>query len=326
VSKYRVEDVHDDPSWDCFVEDSREGTIFSTSLYLKNAVNNYLRLWVSKGNQIKAGLCLVLNADATSSVLDDLVIHNGLMFVNDVSMKEVKSRQERFEITEYVISYLMNNHASIAMVLAPQFEDIRPFLWTNYGSVLSNEKFLVELRYTSFVDISCLSNVTEDDEEKSILFKQMATIRQRNIREARKKGAGYCVDQDVEKFIEEYKHLMERQMDPQEEGKLKRMRQLICNLIDADKAVIIVSHNGEGCPVYRTIYCWDSKRAYYLFGAPSSIASERYKGTISFWDGFKWLAKNGINQVDMEGVNSPKRGWFKLSFGGAIVPYYQLSM
>jgi len=26
----------------------------------------------------------------------------------------------------------------------------------------------------------------------------------------------------------------------------------------------------------------------------------------------------------MEGVNSPHRGWFKLSFGGDIRPYYQI--
>ena len=33
-----------------------------------------------------------------------------------------------------------------------------------------------------------------------------------------------------------------------------------------------------------------------------------------------------IGEVDMEGVNSPQRGWFKLGFGGNLLPYYQISM
>jgi hypothetical protein len=36
------------------------------------------------------------------------------------------------------------------------------------------------------------------------------------------------------------------------------------------------------------------------------------------------FSKEGINEVDMEGVNSPQRGWFKLSKGGNCVPYYEV--
>jgi hypothetical protein len=38
------------------------------------------------------------------------------------------------------------------------------------------------------------------------------------------------------------------------------------------------------------------------------------------------LALEGIAEVDLEGVNSPRRGWFKLSFGGALLPYYELHL
>ena len=39
---------------------------------------------------------------------------------------------------------------------------------------------------------------------------------------------------------------------------------------------------------------------------------------------FYHLNEIGIKTVDLEGVNSPNRGWFKLSFGGNIIPYYEL--
>ena len=39
----------------------------------------------------------------------------------------------------------------------------------------------------------------------------------------------------------------------------------------------------------------------------------------------KDLAKNhNIQEVDLEGVNSPERGWFKLSFGGDLRCYHQV--
>ena len=63
----------------------------------------------------------------------------------------------------------------------------------------------------------------------------------------------------------------------------------------------------------------------YLFGAGSPGLKEHCCGTITFWDAFKDLSKNrGIKEVDFEGVNSPQRGKFKLSFGGDLRTYFQI--
>ena len=39
----------------------------------------------------------------------------------------------------------------------------------------------------------------------------------------------------------------------------------------------------------------------------------------------KKLSEEGVSQIDMEGVNSPERGKFKLGFGGILKPYYHIS-
>ena len=44
------------------------------------------------------------------------------------------------------------------------------------------------------------------------------------------------------------------------------------------------------------------------------------------WDAFLDLAASGVKEIDLEGVNSPLRGHFKLSFGGSILPYYRLKL
>ena len=65
-------------------------------------------------------------------------------------------------------------------------------------------------------------------------------------------------------------------------------------------------------------------KSVYLYGTPSGLQSS-YDGTFLLWEVFKKLnLENNINEIDLEGVNSPLRGSFKLSFGGNLKNYYQL--
>jgi len=324
MNKFYLEPVTDDSSWDVFVEASPQGTIFALSNYLDLSVDHYHRFWIYKGNQKKAGLSLVTNADGNNCILDDLVIHNGLMFANDPYQKATKTILERFELTEFVVEWLVEKYNTIDFALAPQFQDLRPFLWYNYHSPGTSDRFNIGLKYTSYLSIASLSFV--DDEQKTALFRELETLRQRNIREARKHGARSEQIGDVGMFLQYYGSLMHRQGDPPDDNKLKHIERLISGLINEGKAAIWLSMNGHDEPLYAIVFVWDSKRAYYLFGAPSTQAEARYQGTIAFWDAFRALAKDGIKEVDMEGVNSPSRGWFKLSFGGNLLPYYQISL
>ena len=46
---------------------------------------------------------------------------------------------------------------------------------------------------------------------------------------------------------------------------------------------------------------------------------------MAYWEAFKHLARAfGINEIDLEGINSPRGGAFKLGFGGDIRAYYEL--
>jgi hypothetical protein len=47
---------------------------------------------------------------------------------------------------------------------------------------------------------------------------------------------------------------------------------------------------------------------------------------MALFQAFLKLGQDGFRQVDLEGINSPKRGYFKLSFGGTITPYFQARM
>lgn len=321
-TKYSFEKCNDLNLWDDFVDQSKEGSVFCLSLYLENFGGQYQLYLVRKGNQIKAGVICIVENNLELSI-NDLVIYSGIIFEHNQEQKKTKSLLERFELSEYIIKTLDTIYQKIEMVMAPQVDDIRPFLWHNYHSKEKKDQFTVDIRYTSYLDISSL-NFVEDDMQ-SDLFKNLETLRQRNIRQANNENSYTNVDNQTEVFINYYAQLMQSQGSTQDQKKLDDMLNLINTLIENNLAKMYISYNHNHEIMYITVFAWDQHRAYYLFGAPNPDAKERYKGTVSFWDAFCDLSKNGIKEIDMEGVNSPLRGWFKLSFGGELKTYFRVS-
>jgi len=92
------------------------------------------------------------------------------------------------------------------------------------------------------------------------------------------------------------------------------------------KAKLYASYDEKNELGSMAFFAWDNKRAYYIFGASDPDKRNGHSGTNVLWEAFYDLSKMGINEVDLEGINSPQRGWFKLSFGGDIRPYYEIKL
>jgi hypothetical protein len=315
--------VAESDDWDALVDRSPQGTLFSKRAYLKAAGSDYRLYWIKQGAEIKAGVALMVSADGTSCELNDLVIYGGLLFDLDPERQLVNRRNDEFQITEFFIEQIAGIYASIEFQLSPEFGDLRPFLWHRYHDA-EQHKFRVDLRYTSYLDISSLS-VYQGREEESPCFSNLETIRRRRVREAKKKGGKVIRGNNVDVLIGFYRTLMHRQGSPQSEFKLECMKKIMDELLKVDRGAIYNVLDAEETVIYSIFYGWDAKRAYYLFGAGHPEISEPWQGTFIHWEAFRDLAQNrDIREVDLEGVNSPQRGWFKLGFGGDLRPYYHV--
>ncbi|MBX7148106.1 GNAT family N-acetyltransferase [bacterium] len=309
--------------WDQVIQLSPQSNLFCERFFLEAAGVRHQLYLVKQGEHIKAGVCVVKGQQDNNCVLDDLVIHNGILFLNEETKKQVRLRFEQFELTEFIIQRLTSQFETIELALAPQFEDLRPFIWHCYHESDKNNKFTLDLRYTTYVDVSELGQGVAD--ESSAAFLAMDTLRQRHIRQAHKQGGTVQLGKNSQLLVGYYRDLMVRQGDPSSEDKLVRMARVIDQLIAAGRGALYEVVNSQGVIVYTVFYAWDSKRAYYLFGAGHPEHSELWQGTLAHWGAFKNLSQNHhVKEVDLEGVNSPNRGWFKLSFGGNLKSYYQV--
>ncbi len=263
------------------------------------------------------------SGDGVNCVLDDLVVHNGILFLHDTTKKLVRQKFEQFELTQFAIEQLVACFPRIELSLSPQFEDMRPFLWHRYHDPNDTQKFVLDLRYTSYVEISELA--TAGVVELSNAFRSLETLRQRHIRDAAKKGGQVRRGHDGSKLVDYYRIMMKKQGADAAEEKMQRILSLVNGLQELSRGRVYEVLNAAGHIVYITFYAWDDKRAYYLFGAGHPDITEPWQGTLAHWEAFVDLARTqGIIEVDLEGVNSPQRGWFKLGFGGALIPYYQV--
>ena len=107
---------------------------------------------------------------------------------------------------------------------------------------------------------------------------------------------------------------------------LEGLRGLIASLLDSGAAKMFVSHGpSSGKPGAYAIFGIQGVRSFYLYGASEKGARGSACGTWVLWSAFNRLRGMGVMTVDLEGINSPERGWFKTSFGGSISPYFTIS-
>lgn len=320
---YRLQPATLGTEWDVFAAASEDATIFSSSTYLAHIGRKLGLYYCYNADELRAAIAVVESINGENAVLDDLVIYGGPFFGPPTNGQNHAQRiSERFEIGTFIAEALATRYRDISFALPPSITDVRPFLWHNYG--LTQDRYTVDIRYTSYLDIAdfALAHKLED----IAIYGAASSARRQQVRYARRDGVTTEPFEDVGAFVSFYRMTMERQGEAVEAEKLNQMEVLVNGLIKAGMAQMFASRTREGTPGSIAVYAIDQRRAYYLFGASDPALRDSPVGTAVLWDAFTVLSKEGVTQVDLEGVNSPRRGWFKLSFGGDLLPYYQISM
>lgn len=319
--QYRFLPVTNDDSWNDFVCRSDNGTIFAHSAYLSAISGRVKRYFCFKNHEPRAALAIVENGDGDRVIQDDLFIYNGIIFSAGIDrMNHARQYSERFRITEFIATELADGYRQIDMTFHPSVLDIRPFLWVNYGTDLP--KYVPDVRYTSYLDLSRFT--WNDSAEETELFAKAAPSRRQEIRYAADKHVVTMEIFDVERFLAYYEMTMARQEIVVADDHLQKMRAIMENLQHRRMGRMFVSANDSGKVGSMAFFGIDDKRGYYLFGANHPDMRHQHCGTHVLWEAFRVLRRDGVRTVDLEGVNSPKRGWFKLSFGGQLIPYYSV--
>ncbi len=320
---FRVRHCSVGEDWDTFVRESANGNVFFLTPFLEGLKQDITLLQCIKGERCCAVAILPTDPDKASVVMHGFLVYGGIVFAGPLpGMSRAARISEQFAVTEFLVEQILTEYREIHLRLCPYQVDIRPYLWVNYGTSLAG--FQPYVRYTSYVDIRDLS-VTGNWEEAGT-YQRMTKARRQEIRYARRDGNRTVETFQVDLFLELYKKTMARQSIEVSPPQLLEMQTVIENLHAAGYGRMFIAYDHQGNPGSAAFFGIDPARAYYIFGAGNPALRNTPVGSAVLWDAFRALSGDGIPEVDMVGVNSPKRGRFKLSFGGNLVPYYQLSL
>ena len=306
---YSLTPVEDDGAWDALVRESPQGSLFATSLFLSTLPHGFERRWVLKGTKRVGGVYFD-RGKRTDEAGQRALIYGGLLFGRAVSADGPSNRTKRFRMTELFIEWL-ETYKAVSVRLSPHVEDVRPFSWHAYHSDDPYDKYSLRPEYTSYLSLAPFSEGVSDR-----AIEQMVRSRRRLWRDGRDIGKTE-VETRLGLLTRGYSELMESQGQPVTPEAAHALGAQLGTLIEAGVAAQFITYERDR-PVYTTVFAWDSKRAYGLYSAPVGDEPTAWQGTVCYLHTFAQLAARGVQEVDFEGVNSPRRGWFKLGFGGDL--------
>lgn len=315
LTDYRLEPARLDDSWDEFVDRSSQGTLFCRRVFLSALTGNFRPFYVLKKNEPKAAFLLMETSDGHSD-LHELIIYSGPMLAGAaLQQNQAQAMSEEFRVLSFIAAELPEQFSTVALSTHPALPDLRPFLWHNYGS--DSPGYDCELRYTAYLDIDGAD--AEGALNDNRVYKLANKSRRQEIRYALKAGVTTSEEVDLPLFEAFYQAVFERQgLTP--EPTTKEVSGVMSSLAEAGMLRMFVSRTSDGQPGSIAVFGLDSRRAYYLYGANDPALRDGHTGTAVLWDAFRALAAE-VSEVDLEGVNSPMRGYFKLSFGAELRPY-----
>ena len=322
LSKYRLEKAEPGAAWDRVVEAAPEGTVFSLSAFVEE-MDATPALWLChKGNQFAGAVALAEDpTDPRRTLLAPHIIHGGIMTAPPAARQNLaQALAEQFRTTAACFAALTERYAQLCFATAPALVDLRPILWHNYGTDAPRPD--LELRYTSYLSLAAESA----DMEHSALYLGCNKSRRQALRYARDSGITAQTSTDIDAFLRLYARTFARQGLEMVRGEADFLRRVCTRLAQEGRLRVFAALTPEGDLGSVVVFGIDAKRAYYLYGANEPDLRSDHCGSMALFHALRSLADEGIPEADLEGVNSPNRGYFKLSFGGDLRPYYRVRL
>jgi len=322
LSRYSMRRAELDEDWDNFVEASPQGTIFSSTAFLSALPFRPAAWFCYKKNQRVGAAVLIETDDGEATRIAPHVIYGGFLLAPaPPEQQRSQTYSEDFRITSAMLRDLAAHYRSLNFNASPALVDMRPFLWHNYGTPAP--KIAINLRYTSYVTLAETAPGTSLDVNP--IYLACNKSRRQTIRYGLEEGVTVEETNDVDGFVSLYIQTFERQGLAVDHDEILLLSSVCKAMFEAGKLRMFAARTSDGALGSVVVFGMDSKRVYYLYGANSPDLRSQHCGTLALFEALTRLGRDGYSEADLEGINSPKRGYFKLSFGGDIRSYSQVS-
>ncbi len=305
-------------AWNKFIFNSENKNFYSLSEFIDNYENDKKKFFIKKKGEILGSFHLFINKNQVNT---GDTIYSALNFKKFEDSTNASLIYKKFLIIEKYSNYLIENYKKGEVILDNYTNDLRPFYWHNFNK--NKEIFKIkETRFTSLLDIK---DSLEDNKnfEKSFFYSHLSRSIKQQIKLSNQKN----YDFRSELNLDIAKDMIEKTFKRQKKNidwNINKTFKIYNNLYEKKLLKMFICSKDKKDLSF-TIFGLVNNKAIYLNGARSEDSNQDYSLTHNMINSLFSLKKMDVETIDLEGVNSPKRGFWKLGFGGSLSPYYNIS-
>jgi len=312
MSNWVVNFKEDKQVWDAFVLTSPQRSIFVHSKFLDSMNANYNLVTCYVKDKIVAGVAIINSTSGEPSDISTTFPYQGMLLSDNGNQAMHSKITHDFKTVEFFIKQLSEHLNKYCLCHSWRLLDLRPFQWHNYHEPEKGQ-FRTDLRYTAILDLQNFKNFES----------YLTTVRSVRRQEFKKSSLILKIkfSDDILLFDALYAKTFARQnLEINNQDTL--LVSSICKQAIAGGYGKMIVALIDDVPISAVLFLYDDRTAYYLFAANDPEYRNTGSSTFLVMHMIKDAFDCGLKEIDFEGVNSPNRGDFKISFNATLQPYH----
>ncbi len=318
LNKYFIKGMAPDEEWNIFNNNSINKSIFCDLDFLSLEKSKKKFFSIFKNQECVAKFFLLATNDKKIALPNELIF-TPIIYRKISNQTQSSSITEKNEILAAYAYFILKKYDEAKFCLDYLSNDLRAFEWINF--IEKKELFSIKrIKYTQIID---LKNIDSEIFSDMTLFKNFSSRIKQSIKYSKEENLEVKEEFDENFYINTLDKTFTRQNLKPDFDIIKRAK-IFGKLRENRKIFMFISYN-KNKKICFSLFGVIKDKAIYLHGG----RSENVKGDNSLahnlLNSMIFLKKNlGVETLDLEGVNSPQRAFFKAGFGGELKPYYMI--
>lgn len=312
MCEFSLKFQEDKAVWDDFLSRSPQRSIFLNSKFLDSLEIYYDLVTCYSKDKIVAGVSILhSNSGEAFQAPFHFTQYQGLLLSENTHKNNHSGITQNFRITEYFIKSLAERYKNFNLCNSWRLNDLRAFQWFNYHETTKN-KFKIDLRYTGLLDLTKFTDF-------EYYLKTIRAVRRQEFNKSSELIFEFSDDISALDIL--HQKTFDRQNIKRNITDSKLLKSITkASLINGYGKLGIVYLNKN--PISASLFLYDDRTAYYLFGANDPEYRRTGSGTFLMINMIKDAMQKDILEVDFCGANSPNRGDYKISFNAELKNYF----
>lgn len=319
--KLKTEICTSNTNWDNFILKSENKNIFSISEFLNQ--NQFLneKVFIKKNEEILGSFNIYIK---NKKICGGDRIYSPINFKFYEKKNSSSIYYKKHNIIKSFIGHITKRYKEGVFTLDVCTQDLRPFFWHNFEE--QKEIFSIkEVRYTSILDINYKFKKLDLNEIiRSKMFEKFSRSIKQQIKNLKNDNLEFKESIEIKSAFEILNKTFQNQ-NKKVDFDTKEYEKIYSKLINKKRLKMYVTKKKQKIISF-CIFGIIKDHAIYLNGGRGSDINDDYSLTYCFAMSTIQLSMLGFKTVDLEGLNSPKRAFWKQGFGGILTPYYKINM